>query len=449
MRSSIRFLGVFTLLVFLSVGASAQGPAKLDPNVLKEIDELELRIKKLQEKLKAIRESGQPEPKPVAALDAMPANLDKLFAWRSIGPANMGGRITALAVVEADPTCYYAATASGGLLKTINNGSTFAHQFDREGTVSIGAVAVAPSNRNIVWVGTGEANPRNSVSFGDGVYKSVDGGKTWKNMGLAKSFQIGKIVIHPKDPDIVYVGALGRLYGPNQERGLYKTTDGGKTWHRVWHLDDKTGVIDIVMSPSNPDILLMGAWDRQRDEFDTFVGDAKPPAAADDYAPAENPRSRRRTLSLRRRRHNLEKTHAWLASRQPRPHRPRLARKNPNLVFAIIDSDKAGTGMRPVQGIPWRRSRRDAKGREHSGLAGDQPGRQSENGKGGSAPLHQRQGAQESQRLHGDAATAQSRRQHQARLSTRRQERDRGHHARQSARRRQGGPARHARHPGR
>ena len=111
------------------------------------------------------------------------------------------------------------------LLKTTNNGISFEHQFDREATVSIGDVQVAPSDPNIVWVGTGEANPRNSASWGDGVYKSTDGGKTWKNMGLKQSFQIGRIAIHPQDPKIVYVGALGRLWGPNEERGLYKTTD--------------------------------------------------------------------------------------------------------------------------------------------------------------------------------------------------------------------------------
>src|SRR5262245_11309999 len=162
----------------------------------------------------------------------------------------MGGRITAIAVCETDPTTYWIATASGGLLKTVNNGVTFDHQFDREKVVSIGAVAVAPTNKDIVWVGTGEANPRNSVSWGDGVYKSTDGGKTFQHMGLKQSFQIGKILIHPKNPDVVYVGALGRLYGPNHERGLFKTTDGGKNWNRVLFIDDRTGVIDAAMHPS-------------------------------------------------------------------------------------------------------------------------------------------------------------------------------------------------------
>src|SRR5262249_56215136 len=123
----------------------------------------------------------------------------------------------AVAGREGDRGRFGVGTASGGLLKTTNNGTTFEHQFDREATVSIGDVCVAPSDRNVVWVGTGEANPRNSVSYGDGVYKSTDGGKTWQNMGLKKSFQIGKILIHPTDPNIVYVGALGRLYGPNEE----------------------------------------------------------------------------------------------------------------------------------------------------------------------------------------------------------------------------------------
>lgn len=199
----------------------------------------------------------------------LPPKWSETFRWRSIGPANMGGRITAIAVYEKDPCTYWVATASGGLLKTVNNGITFEHQFDHENTVSIGDMAVAQSDPNIVWVGTGEANPRNSVSWGDGVYKSTDGGKTWTHMGLKRSFQIGRIAIHPTNPDIVYVGALGRLWGPNEERGLFKTTDGGKTWEKVLYIDDKTGVMDVKMHPAAPQTLLVATWERQRDEFDT------------------------------------------------------------------------------------------------------------------------------------------------------------------------------------
>ena len=191
------------------------------------------------------------------------------FPWRELGPASMGGRCVAIAVSAQDPSKYWVATASGGLLKTTNAGMTYEHQFDRESSVSIGHVAVAPSNDEILWVGTGEANPRNSVSYGDGVYKSEDGGATWKNMGLEESFQIGRIAIHPEDPDVVYVGALGRLYGTNEERGLYKTADGGKSWEKVLHIDERTGVVDVDMHPTEPDTLVVATYERQRDDFDT------------------------------------------------------------------------------------------------------------------------------------------------------------------------------------
>src|SRR5205807_4854773 len=169
-------------------------------------------------------QAADPEPLPVQFFDA--------FVARPIGPANMGGRITSIAVVEADPKRMYVATASGGLWKTTNNGTTWAPIFDHEKTISIGDVAVSPLNPDDVWVGTGEANARNSVSWGDGVYKSTDGGKTWKNMGLKDSRHVGRIVIHPTNPDIVLVAALGHLWGPSKERGLYRTTDGGKTWEQ-------------------------------------------------------------------------------------------------------------------------------------------------------------------------------------------------------------------------
>ncbi len=143
---------------------------------------------------------------------SLPQSVADETKWRSVGPANMGGRITAISVYEKDPSIWYAATASGGLLKTTNNGRTLEHQFDDQNTVSIGDVQVSQSNPEIVWVGTGESNPRNSVSWGDGVYKSIDGGKTWSNMGLKKSFQIGAMAIHPENPEVVWVGAMGRLW---------------------------------------------------------------------------------------------------------------------------------------------------------------------------------------------------------------------------------------------
>jgi photosystem II stability/assembly factor-like uncharacterized protein len=200
----------------------------------------------------------------VVALDS--GVLDRLNA-RPLGPANMGGRVVGIAVVESRPATIYVASASGGLWKTVNNGTTFTPVFDQGGTVSLGAVAVAASNPDVVWVGTGEANARNSVSWGDGVYKSTDAGKTWTNMGLKETAHIGRIVIHPRDPETVYVAALGRLWGPNKERGLYKTRDGGKTWEQVRFLDEDTGFIDLVMDPTDPETLYAAAYQVRRDAF--------------------------------------------------------------------------------------------------------------------------------------------------------------------------------------
>ncbi|HYT89735.1 MAG TPA: PDZ domain-containing protein, partial [Gemmataceae bacterium] len=287
------------------------------------------------------------QPPAKAAADTnLPAEWVKSMAWRSIGPANMGGRITALAVYEADPTIYYVATASGGLLKTTNNGVTFQHQFDRERTVSIGDVCVSQANPNIVWVGTGEANPRNSVSYGDGVYKSLDGGRTWKNMGLNKTFQIGRIAIHPKNPDIVYVGALGRLYGPNPERGLFKTTDGGKTWKKVLYTDDNTGVIDVKMHPTEPDTLLVAMWERKRDGFDSYIGEPLPDGL-DGYDPV----TRWGKSSGIYKTTDGGKTFQRMTRGLPTNSMGRIGldyyRKDPRVVFAVVDCQKIGMGTPP------------------------------------------------------------------------------------------------------
>jgi photosystem II stability/assembly factor-like uncharacterized protein len=312
-----------------------------------QLADLEKQIQALTKKVEELRKTPGTVPATVAD-GTIPSDWIKALTWRSIGPANMAGRITAISVFEADPTTYWIATASGGLLKTVNNGITFDHQFDHEATVSIGDVCVAPSDRNIVWLGTGEGNPRNSVSYGDGVYKSTDGGKTWKNMGLPKTFQIGRIRVHPKNPDIVYVGALGRLYGPNEERGLFKTTDGGKTWQKILYIDDKTGIIDLALHPTDPETFVVATWDRLRDEFDDFLGEPPPPDGIEAYDPI---RKYSKTSGIFKTTDG-GKTFHRLTQGLPTCALGRIgldySRKNPNNVFAIIDSEKIGTGLPPV-----------------------------------------------------------------------------------------------------
>lgn len=193
------------------------------------------------------------------------------LTWRSVGPAIMGGRIDDFAVVESDPKTYYVATAAGGIFKTSNHGTTFESIFDGHATSSIGDIALAPSKPEVVYVGTGEANNRQSSSWGYGMYKSEDGGQSWTHLGLEKTHHIGRVVVHPTDPNTVYVAALGRLWGPNPERGVYKTTDGGKTWEKALYINEDTGVTDIAMDPKDPNTLYAAAYTRRRTAFG-FVG---------------------------------------------------------------------------------------------------------------------------------------------------------------------------------
>ena len=203
------------------------------------------------------------------AQSAVTINPSMLSAmrWRNIGPANTGGRVDDFAVarVPGAPDAIYVATASGGLFKSTNQGTTWTPVFDGvEAMMSIGDVAIAPSNASVVWVGTGEANNRQSSSWGDGVYKSIDGGRNWKAMGLVETRHIGRILIHPTNPDIVYVAAVGHLWGSNRERGVFKTTDGGVTWNLVLSIDENTGATDLVMDPQDPETLFAAAYQRQR-----------------------------------------------------------------------------------------------------------------------------------------------------------------------------------------
>ncbi|HTK29003.1 MAG TPA: hypothetical protein VL309_05605 [Vicinamibacterales bacterium] len=195
-----------------------------------------------------------------------PASSDPLGAlrWRSIGPANTGGRVTAVEGIAGDPTTFYVGAADGGIWKTVNAGTTFRPVFDHQSTLSIGALAVAPSDANVVYAGTGEGNPRNSVSFGDGLYRSTDAGESWTHLGLADTERIARIRVDPRNPDVAYVAALGHEWGANEERGLFKTADGGKTWQKILYLDADTGCSDVELDPSNPRIVYAGMWTFRR-----------------------------------------------------------------------------------------------------------------------------------------------------------------------------------------
>ena len=201
-------------------------------------------------------------PSPAHA-QATTAQLDGL-RFRNIGPAVMSGRIVDLAVAEADPIKFYVASSTGGVFKTGDNGITLTAVFENEGTHSVGAIALHQRDTSIVWVGTGERANRQSSSWGDGVYKSTDGGATWTNMGLRDSKHIGRIALHPDDTELVYVAAMGHLWGPNEERGLYRSRDGGTTWQPILQVDEHTGAVDVALDPSDPNIVYAATYQRER-----------------------------------------------------------------------------------------------------------------------------------------------------------------------------------------
>ncbi|HYT89894.1 MAG TPA: hypothetical protein VEL76_14405, partial [Gemmataceae bacterium] len=262
---------------------------------------------------------AQPSDPPAVALDALTA--------RNIGAANMSGRITEVAVVESNPAIIYAAAASGGVWKTADAGVNWAPVFDGQTSSSIGAVAVSRSNPDHVWVGAGEANARNSVTWGDGVFRSTDGGKTWQHVGLKETQHIGRIVIHPANPEIVYVAALGRIWGPNKERGVYKTANGGRTWDLVKFVDENTGFIDVAMDLSQPDTLYAAAYCVRRDGFSGGNPDVQTGPGAGLYRTIDGGKS-------------------WTKMTKGLPNRPYgrcgfdIYRQDPRTVYAVIQTDK-------------------------------------------------------------------------------------------------------------
>ena len=275
-----------------------------------------------------------------AAPSAAPADPFPGLKFRNIGPATMGGRIDDVAVLESNPAIFYVGTATGGLWKTMNNGTTWEVLFDDlEDTVSIGDVAINPNDPNTVWVGSGENNNRQSTSWGNGLYKSIDGGHTWKRMGLATSKHIARIVVDPIDHDVVYVAALGSVFGPGGDRGVYKTTDGGLTWTRVLFVDEDTGATELVMDPSNNKVIYAATYQRRRATF-SFNGGG-PGSAMWKSSDAG-------------------RTWTKLTNGVPSGPLGRIGldvyRANPNIVYARIEHAKeSGTYRSDDAGLSWRK----------------------------------------------------------------------------------------------
>ena len=269
------------------------------------------------------------------------AAVVKQLKARNIGPANMGGRTVDFAVPETNVSTIYAAVGPSGLWKSEDAGLNWAPSFHKEATVSVGAVAVSQSHPDIVWVGTGEATARNSVAPGDGVYKSEDAGKTWKNMGLAETRFISRIVIDPVDPDIVHVAAQGHLWGPNEDRGVYRTVDGGKTWKKVLYVNPETGACDLAIDPSNSRILYAGMWEHRRWPY--FFRSGGPGSGV--YRTTDGGET-------------------WAPAKDGLPSGPYgriglgVARSNPNVVYALVEAegDRRGLFRSEDKGRTWRRA---------------------------------------------------------------------------------------------
>lgn len=207
-----------------------------------------------------------------AQTGAAPSDPLRNLRFRNLGPTVAGGRVTAVAGIPGDPHLYYVGTAAGGIFKSEDGGISWRPIFEHEPVATIGALALAPSNHNVIWVGTGEANLRNDISTGHGVYFSPDGGATWRHAGLDDAGQVASVIINPNDPGTVLIGAVGHAWGPNAERGVFRTTDGGKTWQKTLYVNDSTGVSDMVMDPRNPLVLYAGMWQIMRHPWEMISG---------------------------------------------------------------------------------------------------------------------------------------------------------------------------------
>lgn len=305
----------------------------------------------------ALLGAAQPKEEEKPSTDRISTGTFAGLKVRSIGPAVTSGRVVGFAVHPNDRSTYYVAAACGGVWKTTNAGTTWTPIFDNEGSYSIGVVVLDPKNPNVVWVGTGENNSQRSVGYGDGLYRSEDGGKSWKNMGLKNSEHIGKIVIDPRDSNVVYVAAQGPLWGPGGDRGLYKTTDGGKSWIPVLKISENTGVTDVVLDPRNPEVLIAATYQRRRHVW-TLI-DGGPESAV--HKSTDGGKTWRK---LKNGLPTEEMGRIGLA----------LAPTNPEIIYAIIESiDKKGGIFRSNdQGETWeRRNPFDAQAQYYAHLVVD------------------------------------------------------------------------------
>ena len=293
---------------------------------------------KAKEKEQAAAATAGKTPSPS---ESAPMDKFKALEFREIGPAVMGGRIDDFAVVESNPNIVYVGVASGGVWKTINNGTTWEPVFDKEGVSTIGDIAIAPSDPSVVWVGSGEPNNRQSSSWGDGIYKSTDGGKTWKNMGLAETRHIGRVVVHPKNPDVAYVAALGHLWGPSPDRGVNKTSDGGKTWNQVLKISNDTGVSDIAMDPESPDTLYAAAYQRRRTPFGFNGGGPE----GGIYKTTDGGATWKKLTKGLPYENGGETGRIGLD----------IYRKDPNIVYAVVQHEKGGTFRSEDKGETWKK----------------------------------------------------------------------------------------------
>ena len=257
---TVRWISAIVLITLFSMIASAQTKPERQSKAAKPVQAQTTQSTTTNPSANEKAEQSRPEEK-----------LFKGMKYRLIGPFR-GGRSLTAAGVPGDPTTYYFGATGGGVWKSTDGAMTWSSVFDKEGTSAIGSIAVSNSNHNVVYVGTGEACIRGNISHGDGVYRTLDGGKTWKNVGLRDSRAIGKVIINPTNPDIVFVAALGHPYGPNAERGIFRTTDGGKTWEKVLYKDENTGGIDVAFDPHNPNIIFAALWQARRTSWSMESG---------------------------------------------------------------------------------------------------------------------------------------------------------------------------------